>query len=182
MNRQDDEVLFSRIQKGDKKAFEALFRAYYPFLCQYATRMIKDLPEAEEIVQGLFTGLWEKRTRIDIKTSVKNYLFRSVKNRCLNTLNRNHLKNEFLRKSMTESEPVSEENYESEFGLLLKIEESISSLPEKRQEIFRLNREEGLKYREIADRLNISLKTVESQMGLALKALREKLKDFLVIL
>jgi RNA polymerase sigma-70 factor (family 1) len=179
MNRQDDHILFELIKKSDGKAFEALFRAYYPFLCRYASHLLKDSPAAEEIVQELFVKLWERRKDIIIDTSVKNYLYRAVKNHCLNFARHQKIKDEFINISLSEQRFNQEEDFESQAELMLKIEESIASLPEKRREIFRLSRQEGLKYREIAERLNVSIKTVETQMGFALKTLREMLRDFL---
>lgn len=181
MNRQDDQELFANMKEGDQKAFEALFRSYYPGLCQYATRLLNDAQMAEETVQELFVRLWEKRSRNVIETSVKNYLFRSVKNQCLNYIKHNQIKLAYAQKVLAEAETSSSEDHEAEAELIRKIEESIASLPDKRREIFRLNRQEGLKYREIAEKLNISVKTVETQMGLALKSLREKLRDFLLL-
>lgn len=181
MNRQNDHDLFIRIKESDEKAFEALFRSYYPYLCLYATRLLKDTQMAEETVQDLFARLWEKRSQTVIETSVKNYLFRSVKNQCLNYIKHNQIKLLYAQKVLAEGEISNSEEYESEIELIQKIEKSIESLPDKRREIFRLNRLEGLKYREIAEKLNISVKTVEAQMGLALKSLREKLRDFLPV-
>ncbi|MFW6370778.1 MAG: RNA polymerase sigma-70 factor [Bacteroidota bacterium] len=178
MNRQADQEQFQRIQKGDRKAFEAVFRAYYPFLCLYATQLLKDSSAAEEIVQELFVNLWEKKENIHVDTSLKNYLYRSVKNRCLNYVRHSKIKEEYFR--IAQAEQINpEEDFESQAELMQKIESSIASLPEKRREMFILSREEGLKYREIATRLNVSIKTVETQMGLAIKSLREMLRDFL---
>ena len=181
MNRETEHILFEQITKGDEKAFEALFLDYYPFLCLYCTRLLKDASAAEEIVQELFVKLWEKRSQTIIDISVKNYLFRAAKNHCLNYIKHNHIKNEYSRKMLEASETSNPETEEPDTDLIKVIAESIASLPDKRREIFRLNREEGLKYREIAEKLNISIKTVETQMGLALKTLREKLRDFLII-
>ncbi|WP_372946905.1 RNA polymerase sigma-70 factor [Mariniphaga sp.] len=182
MNRQEENILFEKIRAGDEKAFETLFRQYYPQLCMYATQILKNASAAEEIVQELFVRLWEKRKETEIESSLKNYLFRAVKNHCLNFIKHNQIKIEHSQKILAEKEPYSAEyDFESQTELFRKIEESISELPEKRQEIFRLSRQEGLKYREIAEKMNISIKTVETQMGLAIKTLREKLKDFLII-
>lgn len=178
MNRQADQLLFEQIKNGDRKAFEAVFRAWYPFLCNYATQLLKEPSAAEEIVQELFVNLWEKKEDINIDTSLKSYLFRAVKNRCLNYVRHSKIKEEYFRIMQSEQNNYSED-YDSQAELMQKIEESIASLPEKRKEIFRLSRQEGLKYREIANRLNLSIKTVETQMGLAIKSLRENLKDFL---
>ena len=114
-----------------------------------------------------------------ISSSVKNYFFRLVKNLCLNYLQHNKIKNRFAQETIKELQTNldDEDNY-FEVDLAQKIEESIESLPEKRKEIFKLSREKGLKYREIADKLNVSIKTVETQMGLAIKTLREKLSDY----
>jgi RNA polymerase sigma-70 factor (ECF subfamily) len=182
MNRQEEQILFEKIKTGDEKAFEALFRHYYPHLCLYATRILKNDSAAEEIVQDLFVRLWEKRKKTEIETSVKHYLFRAVKNQCLNYIKHNKIKKDYSQKFLAETESAAlNDNFETHTELFQKMEESIAELPEKRQEIFRLNRQEGLKYREIAEKLNISIKTVETQMGLAMKTLREKLRDFLVI-
>ena len=183
MYLQEDYILFEKIKKGDKKAFEALFHRYYGILCHYAALLVKNEAEAEEIVQELFVRIWEKREKIQIDTSLKNYLFRAVKNQSLNYIQHNQIKNQYAQKVIHETEAVkTDDNNYAEIGLLHKIEESINSLPEKRQEIFRLSRQQGLKYREIAEKLNISVKTVETQMGLAIKTLREKLKHYSGIL
>lgn len=179
MNGEADHILFKRIKKSDQRAFEALFRTYYPFLCLYATRLIKDAAAAEEIVQELFIRLWEKRTDVDIETSVKNYLFRAVKNYCLNHIKHIKVKDEYFRKIQLHHNIEQSVDFEWDTDLMQKIEEGIASLPEKRREIFKLSRLEGLKYREIADRLNVSIKTVETQMGIAIKTLRIKLRDYL---
>jgi RNA polymerase sigma-70 factor, ECF subfamily len=180
MNRQEDHILFRQMKESDEKAFEALFRTYYPHLCNYATRMLNNASVAEEIVQELFVRLWEKRRVTEIETSVKNYLFRAVKNHCLNYIKHSNVKTEYCRKIAAEIH-WAEEDFSTQTELLQTIKESIDSLPEKRREIFRLSREEGLKYREIAEKLSISIKTVETQMGLAIKTLREKLHDFLMV-
>ena len=182
MNK-EDAVLFKKIKQDDKKAFEALFHRYYGILCHYAAQLTKNETEAEEIVQELFVRFWEKREKIQIDTSLKNYLFRAVKNQSLNYIHHSQIKNQYAKKVFLDAEAknTDEFNY-AETGLLQKIEESINSLPEKRQKIFRLSRQQGLKYREIAEKLNISVKTVETQMGLAIKTLRKKLKHYSGIL
>jgi len=176
MNREEEAVLFEKIKKGDEKAFERLFHNHYGHLCLFAEHFVRNHTEAEEIVQDIFVRLWENRKRIIIATSVKNYLFRSVKNRCLNFLQHKKIETRYAEKLLSEAEQnIPDDTDFIESGLLRKIEESISSMPEKRQEIFRLSREEGLKYREIAEKLDISIKTVETHMGLAIKTLRNKL-------
>ncbi len=179
MKSHEEHILFEKIKKGDEKAFERLFHTYYSHLCLFAEHYVRNQAEAEEIVQDIFVRLWENRKRIVIATSVKNYLFRSVKNRSLNFLQHKKIETRYAEELLSEAEQNTPDDtgfIESE--LLHKIEESIKSMPEKRQEIFRLSREEGLKYREIAEKLDISIKTVETHMGLAIKTLRDKLKQF----
>ena len=179
MNQPEEKDLFERIKKGDEKAFEILFHEYYGILCSFATKIIKDDVAAEEVVQDFFVKLWEKREQLFIETSLKNYLFRSIKNLCLNFIQHNKTKIRYAQMVLSEVESnFSDVSNYPEVDLFIKIEESINSLPEKRQEIFRLSRQDGLKYHEIAQKLNISIKTVETQMSLAIKTLRDKLKNY----
>ncbi len=179
MNSQEEKALFKEISKSNEKAFEKLFHRYYGHLCLFASRIIQNDNAAEEIVQDFFVKLWEKREQITIETSVKSYLFRAVKNLCLNFIQHNKTKLRYAQSILAEvSNNQTDDDSFTEINLAEKIEESIQSLPTKRREIFRLSREEGLKYREIAEKLNISIKTVETQMGLAIKTLRYKLKSY----
>jgi RNA polymerase sigma-70 factor, ECF subfamily len=179
MNQPEEKDLFERMKKSDEKAFEILFHKYYGHLCLFATKIINDDVAAEEIVQDFFVKLWEKKVHLFIETSVKNYFFRSVKNLCLNFIQHNKTKLRYAQIVISEVEnQFTDDNNYPEPDLQVKIEESINSLPEKRREIFRLSRQEGLKYNEIANKLNISIKTVETQMSLAMKTLRDKLKNY----
>lgn len=178
MNQPDEKELFGKLKNGDEKAFELLFHKYYGYLCVYASKIVNEDDAAEEIVQDFFVKLWEKKGLLTIETSVNNYLFRSVKNLCLNYLQHNKIKNSYAKKAAEKAEHSITENYDfPEPDLFEKIENCISSLPEKRQIIFRLSRQEGMKYHEIAEKLQISIKTVETQMGLAIKTLRELLRN-----
>ncbi len=179
MNQPDETELFEKIKKSDLKAFEILFHRYYRHLCLFSAKILKDNDAAEEIVQDFFVKLWEKREQIDIRTSVNSYLFGSVKNLCINYINHNKIKQKYAKFIQDETAiKIPDEDRFVEPDLTEKIAESINSLPEKRREIFRLSREEGMKYKEIAEKLHISVKTVEAQMGLAIKTLREKLKKY----
>lgn len=178
MRETEDQILFEKIKTGDTSAFEILFHRYYRFLCLYASSVIHDDDEGEEIVQEMFFRIWDKRNQLEIRSSVKNYLYRSVKNLCINYITHNKIKSEYTGKIL--SEWSTREDGESYFEpeLAEKIEKYIDELPEKRKNIFRMSREAGLKYHEIAEQLGISVKTVEAQMGMALKMLRDKLKDY----
>jgi len=178
MNQHDDQTLYLQLKEGNELAFKRLFEKYYASLCHYANQFLKDSEQAEETVQELFVRVWEKRLQLTIDSSVSNYLFRSVHNLCLNQLQHQKIRQKYAHQMMEDSrQEVDWQPFYLEVELMERIEKSISSLPEKRQEIFRLSREQGLKYKEIAEKLNISVKTVEAQMGMALKHLRDELKD-----
>jgi RNA polymerase sigma-70 factor (ECF subfamily) len=179
MNPTNDNELFLRVKDGDEQAFKDLFEKYYSPMCLFARQLLNDYELAEETVQDMFVKVWEKRTLLTIDTSVKHYFFRSIRNQCLNRIQHEKIKlryaHEMTVRAQQEADP---EAYFVEPDLLSRIEKSINSLPPRRREIFRLSREKGMKYKEIADTLHISVKTVEAQMGLALKFLREELRDY----
>lgn len=179
MELTDEKELYQRLKEGDERAFNDLFRKYYSSMCHFARQFLNDSEMAEETVQDMFVRIWEKRESLNIETSVKHYLFRSVRNQCLNQIQHQKIRQQYasLVKESAHQD-INPDQYYVEVDLLKRIEKSIDSLPVKRQEIFRLSREQGLKYKEIAEELNISIKTVEAQMGLALKHLREDLKEF----
>lgn len=179
MKTLNEKELFYQLKQGNEIAFEKIFNNYYAPLCLFANQFLTDNEKAEEIVQDLFVTLWSKRQNIQVDNSVNQYLFRSVKNQCLNQIQHYKIREKYAQKVKENFDhEINESDYFLEVDLIKKIEESIESLPEKRKQIFKLSREEGLKYKEIAEKLDLSIKTVETQMGLALKQLREKLKDY----
>lgn len=179
MNQTDDKDLFLKLKDGDKTAFKVLFQKYYSALCHFGCQFLHDPQMAEETVQEFFVHIWEKRESLNIEASVKHYFFRSIRNQCLNQLQHQKIRQQYASKVIESShQEIDPEQSFLEVDLMERIEKSIASLPPKRQEIFRLSRVQGLKYKEIADELNISVKTVEAQMGLALKHLRDDLKEF----
>ena len=179
MDLTEDKELYLKLKGGDEEAFQTLFLKYYSAMCRFANQLLNDRELAEEIAQDMFVKIWEKRAFLNIETSVKHYFFRSVRNHCLNHIQHEKIKKQYANKIMEAAhQEINTEQYYLEIDLVKRIEKSIASLTPKRMEIFRLSREQGLKYKEIADKLGISVKTVEAQMGLALKYLREDLKDF----
>ncbi len=179
MDLTEDNELYLKLKEGDERAFQSLFRKYYSAMCHFACQFLDDRELAEEIVQDMFVKIWEKRAILNIETSVKHYFFRSVRNHCLNQIQHEKIKKQYANKMIESAQQeIIAEQYFLEVDLVKRIEKSIDSLPPKRKEIFRLSREQGMKYKEIAETLDISVKTVEAQMGLALKYLREDLKDF----
>lgn len=182
MNSDVEKNVLKELRNGDAKSLKFLFDTYYASLCNYAFQFLNDYDMAEEVVQNLFVKIWEKRNTFEIEISVKNYLFRSVRNQCINLIQHEKVKQlhaQKIREALFADE--ASESYFLEAEMASKIESVIETLPEKRREIFRLSREEGLKYREIAEKLEISVKTVETQMGLALRALRDKFKNSILL-
>ncbi|MCB9225345.1 MAG: RNA polymerase sigma-70 factor [Crocinitomicaceae bacterium] len=162
--------------------FESIFRSHYEDLCAVANRYLEDLEAAEEIVQSVFVKFWEGRSEINIQSSIKGYLITAVKNNCLNQLKHIKIREEykqFNQRELETSHVLADDEVEAT-ELEEKIRASINQLPEARKKIFVLSRFEGLKYQEIADKLNISVKTVENQMGSAIKQLRTDLAEYLV--
>lgn len=143
-------------------------------------KYIYDLDDAKNIVHEVFMSVWEKFENLPEGTSHKSYLYTAVKNKSLNFIR--DKKKHVILEDVDDQEPM-EENLSLETAELEKeIEIALQSLPEKCREVFELNRQEGLKYAEIAQKLNISIKTVEAQMSKALAIMREHLKDFMILL
>ena len=168
----------------DKPAFEELFMSFFPGLVLFARKYVPDQDTAKEIVHNVFLNLWEKREKVDTSSSLKSYLFTSVYNRCLNFIRdqKKFDRNESHFERLESTDFADGTDHLEEQELEQRIYDALQSLPEKCREVFVLNRFEGLKYAEIAEKLGISVKTVEAQMSKALKILREKLIDYLTIL
>ena len=174
-----DSDIIRRIRQGDKQEFETLFRSSYVSLVRYAKSILRDHDTAEEIVQELFFRLWQDRQNLSIESSLNGYLFRSVHNRALHFIEHQQVVSrhagEMTARSDLASEPVTEAIYYSE--LQAKVARVLERLPERCRLIFRMSRFEGLKYNEIADKLSVSLKTVEADMGKALREFRKVLAE-----
>ena len=172
--------IFSRMAKGDKKAFRFFFDKYYTYLCNFVNTYIRDPDMSEEIVQGIYVYFWENREKISIEISVESYLLRAAKYKSLNYIRNNKIRR-IIHEKLYEFAETSYEmpvNVISTGQLREIIERSVNSLPERCREIYILGKEKNLTYKEIASELNISVKTVENQMGKALKRLREMLKPY----
>ena len=169
---------------GNETTFEQTFKAYYPRLCAFASTIIYDRDEAEEIVQTMFCRLWEQRDTLDITISVQAYLFRAVRNACLNHIKKMQIRDAYKKMNLENlnQNPEYQPDRSTQSELSKRIEQAIADLPEQCRLIFKMSRFEELKYKEIADQLGLSIKTVENQMGKALKVLRFKLTDFLILI
>lgn len=172
---------FDSIKKGDIKAYETLFRAYFKPLVIYSERIVRDTDDANEVVQEIFLKLWEKRKKIEIRTTLNSYLYRAVYNNSLQLLRKQKLDLKYRQYNSDhsfESTDPGKEMIATELnhtiGLLL------NELPENCKNIFKMNRFRGMKYREIAEHLSISIKTVEANMTKALKHFRANLSEYTV--
>lgn len=184
INGIDENILINRLREGDQTAFELIFRFYYPGLVVFASQITLDKDEATEIVQDFFVRLWEDRSSIKESQSLKGYFFASVKNRSLNFLKRAEVHSNTIEhlKKLTENSPLYEPDVFVESELQQKIKEAIEKLPARCGEIFVMSRFHGLSNDEIATNLNISKRTVETQISNALKVLRVELKEYAGIL
>lgn len=169
-----------KIQRGDIDSFEKLFHRFYPGLCRYAESLSGKRDIAEEVVQDVFYNVWKNRETLRINRSWQSYLYRSVYNNSMMYLRKVRREHPMDERNTPEHEIDAPDP--SELMQLNEVSELVSrtleDLPERTREIFRLNRQEGLKYREVAERLSISVKTVEANMGKALKALRNSLEKY----
>ncbi len=175
-----DEDLFQSLRNNDRKAFEILFHKYYAQLCRKVNSIIQDEESAEDVVQQLFIKIWESRENITQPDSVIAYLTTSARNRALNHLKAANRKssNETPLTHATDPEDNRTEEQMDAKELQKAINEAIQLLPEKRREVFLLSRQEGKSYKEIAAIMDISIKTVEAQMGKALSTLREFVANY----
>lgn len=176
-------VLYKRMKEGDHTAFEIIFRSYYAGLVVFSNQFLQDRDAAEELVQGFFVTLWEKRRQINENAAVRSYLFTSIRNRSLNYLRHKSVEKDVLEKleELASSHPVFYENVYLRKELRIRILESIEALPPRAREVFIMSRNQGMSNDEIADKLQISKRTVEKHISQALKALRKNLVDYATI-
>jgi len=169
-----------KIQKGDITSFEALFHHYYNGLCGYSESLVGKKEVAEEVVQDVFFNIWKNRETLRIRQSLQSYLYRAAYNNSMMYLRK--MRREHFMEDLSRPEPFVDAPDPSQVLQLDEVSnliaQTLESLPERTREIFRMNRQEGLKYREIAQKLSISEKTVEANMGKALKALRNSMERY----
>ena len=165
------------IRAGDSSAFEALFREYHPRLCGFAFRFTGSRDIAEELVQEAFLYVWQHREALDVRDSVKTYLFSAVRNASVSWLRHERVvaqssvqTTELFHRSAETADRAIESTER-----IAAVRAAIARLPEGCRMVLTLHREQGMTYREIADVLGISQKTVDAQMGRAFKALRKYL-------
>ena len=179
----NDTVLIHRLQKRDEAVFEQVFKSNYKNLHAYAFSILRDEADAEEMVQSVFYKLWERSENLSISGSITAYLYRAVHNESLNYIKHLNVRSKHRMYVSHKIDDGSEEgsNRVQAKELEERIQQAMNELPEQCRTIFQMSRFEELRYREIADKLNLSVKTVENQMGKALKVMRARLADFLIL-
>ena len=178
----DNDFLLSAVQRGDQKAFDTLFRRYYPMLCAYGHRFV-DLEDAEEIVEDSLLWIWENRETLVIESSLNSYLFKIVYRRALNKLAHIDATQRADTRFYEEmQEMLQDTDYYQVEELTRRIEEAVAALPESYREAFVMHRFRDMSYKEIAETLGVSPKTIDYRIQQALKQLRTDLKDYLPLL
>lgn len=172
-----DRDLIAALRSGDQKAFRQVFETCYEGLCRYAFTLLRNKDESEDIVQSMFVKLWERRDEINIQNALRAYLYRSVYNQCMNQLEHRtvRVKHQQHTEVAFSGEVQQPEAFASELDG--KIKQVVDKLPPQCRTIFVMSRYEELKYPEIAEKLNISVNTIQNQICKALKILREELKE-----
>ena len=180
--RSENDFLLSAVRHGDQKAFDTLFRQYYPMLCAYGHRFV-DLEDAEEIVEDSLLWIWENRETLVIESSLSSYLFKMVYRRALNKLAHIDATQRADTRFYEEmQEMLQDTDYYQMEELTKRIEEAIAALPESYRESFVMHRFRDMSYKEIAETLGVSPKTIDYRIQQALKQLRTDLKDYLPLL
>lgn len=178
----DNDFLLSAVQRGDQKAFDTLFRRYYPMLCAYGHRFV-ELEDAEEIVEDSLLWIWENRETLVIESSLNSYLFKMVYRRALNKLAHIDTTQRADTRFYEEmQEMLQDTDYYQIEELAKRIEDAVAALPESYREAFVMHRFRDMSYKEIAETLGVSPKTIDYRIQQALKQLRVDLKDYLPLL
>ncbi len=171
------------LKAGNQQVFKEIFDKYYEPLTKYCYLRMNSSEEAEELVQDIFVKLWQKRDSLTINTSLRAYLYRIALNRIINYQDHLRVRREHethVKLNSPESQNPGDALQAAEIQFL--VQEVISIMPEKRRIVYELSRRDGLKYAEIAEKLNVSVKTVEAHLSKALEQLRQQLKDYLPVL
>jgi RNA polymerase sigma-70 factor (ECF subfamily) len=186
----EDLETFRRISNNDIQAYESVFKKYYKFLCSYAFGLLRNKESAEEIVEDFFVELWSNRNRLNITSSVRSYFVGAIHNRCLNYLSREKPKS-FLQQDV--SKFIDQESATGDKLITLQVPSlltnelenalvtAIEKLPPSCKEVFILSRFKNFNYEEIAKQQNISVNTVKTQIKIALRKLKETLKDYFIV-
>ena len=172
-----DSLLVKRIRQDDKDAFKSLYNRYNKKIYFFALKYLKNPIEAEELVQSVFINIWEYRLSIDPDNSVRSYIYKAAVNYIYNYLKKKAIRARFIESEIRKDEILSNVTYEQVFfhDLEKSINTFVETLPYQQQQIFKLSRYEGLSHKEIAEKLDLSVRTVENQIYRVLKILKSKL-------
>ena len=177
--------LFRRIKSGDEEALHSLFEIYFPRLNDFAARIISDTETSQDITQEIFVKVWEKRNEIEVQ-NIESFLYKLVRNSCIDHIkqlkvidNKNHKWGEKIKfEELFHIDFIRDEPFILiQEELKSEIERTIKSLPDRCREVFMLSRVDGLKNREIAEKLNINIKNVERHLSRAMHNFRDKFSD-----
>lgn len=165
--------------------FEQIYHTHYTGMFRYAFTILRDEEESRDMVQNVFSKLWEKKDELDIKGDVKYYLFRSVRNECLNHIDKSKVRvkhhTSYEKENSVDEKPYADEHTLDDAAIAKKIELVMELMPPQCKEVFLKSRIEELKYAEIAEQMNISVKTVEAHMSKALKIIRQAIGVFVAL-
>ncbi len=184
MIENEDQLIVEQLKEGKEVAFHAIFKKYYSSLTLFAYKIVKDEDVARDIVQNLFAKLYEQRATIEIRISLKSFLYQSVRNHSINEINSRKIrqKHHDIILLQTDDSSVQGDELMEQAEMEMKVVQAVAKLPTQCKRIFEMSRFEGLTNGEIADSLNLSKRTVETQISKALKSLRDQLSDLLPII
>lgn len=177
-----DEVLLDLLKEGDNMAFETIFGKYYLGLLAHSKQYV-EMEDGEEVVQDLMCWLWNNRENIYFNSSLQNYLFKAVRNRCLTLISKHKIKeNTFSKLRVLAGYEETSSDFYVQKELQDNVYAAIERLPESYKEAFTMNRFQNMTYQEIAKELQVSPKTIDYRIQQALKILRKELKDYLPLI
>jgi len=178
-----ERILLAKLKNDDQSAFTVIFTKYYSDLVRFSFGFTHNADISEEIVQEVFLKFWENRSLLDIHTSLKSFLLKNVQNRSIDSLRHTDITNKYISLVLGHAilSQNDTENYILYSELQTNLNHALDKIPIQYAEVFRMSRMEALKYQEIADKLAISVRTVEARLSKALGMLREELKDFLLL-
>lgn len=170
--------------ENSRQAFQLLFEEFYSPLCFYACRYLKSSQECEDLIQDVFFDLWDKRHEIAINDSFRSYILACVRNRCLNVIRRKRIKLDF-EESMMRDECSNHDDIEELYSvseLEHRIKRVLNALPDNQRTAFMMSRYQNKTYQQIAEEMNVSIKSIEVYIGKALRSMRNELKEYLSLI
>lgn len=179
-----DQTLLTLLKQGDKDAYTVIYDRYKNLLYNHAYKKLGDPEEVKDVLQELFTNLWNKRVDIPVAMNLSGYLYTGIRNRILNLLSHKEVENKYLTsiQQYTQEGDYSTDLVIREKEMADLIQKEIDQLPPKMREVFLLSRKENLSHHEIAEQLSISEQTVAKQVTNALRILRVRLGSFFFLL